>query len=262
MKKIFYLAVLLIASASFISAAHAVTIPISMNIPGNNPATTGAGGPGAFVANFYQFALMIGGVLAFGVVVYGGVKYMASAGNPSGQGDAKEWIEAALLGLLLLVGAYFVLNVVNPQLTTLGLPKLVPINIQTPAVAAAPVWSLTNPPVNTAQADCDNYCYLPSTCVQDAGASTWSCKAPADASQNTSNGVACPPGSQNMCVPPNLCSWSPTMIGGFYTCGQPTQQSTPTTVCNGSNVSCPPPNVCVTNNDIRQGWQTCESSKL
>jgi hypothetical protein len=81
------------------------------------------------VANFYQFALMIGGILAFGVIVYGGVKYAASAGNPSAQGDAKEWIEAALLGLLLLVGAYFVLSVVNPQLLNLNLPSLTPVDL-------------------------------------------------------------------------------------------------------------------------------------
>lgn len=103
---------------------------ISLNIPGtNNPTVLG---PGAFVANFYEFALMIGGVLAFGVIVYGGIRYMASAGNPSGQGDAKEWIQAALLGLVLLVGAYFILNVINPQLLNLTLPKLTAVNIVTP----------------------------------------------------------------------------------------------------------------------------------
>jgi hypothetical protein len=91
---------------------------------------------------------MIGGVLAFGIIVYGGVKYMASAGNPSGQSDAKEWIEAALLGLLLLVGAYFVLHVVNPQLTTLGLPTLTPANTQTqtaaPATTPTPAFTTTS----------------------------------------------------------------------------------------------------------------------
>ncbi len=104
-------------------------ITISTSVPGTVVAATVNGGPGAFVANFYQFALMIGGVLAFGVIVYGGVKYMASVGNPSGQGDAKEWIEAALLGLLLLVGAYFILSVVNPQLLNLNLPALTPVDL-------------------------------------------------------------------------------------------------------------------------------------
>lgn len=113
--------------SSFISVAHATPITISTSVPGMS--TTAPSSPGAFVVGFYKFALMIGGVLAFGVIVFGGVKYMTAAGNPSGQSDAKEWIEAALLGLLLLVGAYFILNVVNPQLTNLSLPTLQPVNL-------------------------------------------------------------------------------------------------------------------------------------
>lgn len=131
MKRFFYGSTALMASfLPFFSIAHAVTI--SMAIPGGSNAYPTSTGPGGFIANFYQFALMIGGILAFGVIVYGGVRYMASAGNPSGQSDAKEWIEAALLGLLLLVGAYFVLNVVNPQLTNLNLPSLTPVNAPSP----------------------------------------------------------------------------------------------------------------------------------
>ena len=146
MKKIFYGAGAVVVNFFLLSTAHAVTI--SMNIPGTSPNASTT--PGAFVANFYQFALMIGGALAFGVVVYGGVRYMASAGNPSGQSDAKEWIGAALLGLLLLVGAYFVLNVVNPQLTTLGLPTLQTVNIQT--------QTTTQSTIQTAIATCTAAC--------------------------------------------------------------------------------------------------------
>jgi len=120
MKKLSGVITVIAANLFPFAAAHAVTI--SMNLPGTTPNATSS--PGAFVANFYQFALIIGGILAFGVIVYGGVRYMASAGNPSGQSDAKEWVEAALLGLLLLVGAYFVLNVVNPQLLNLTLPTI------------------------------------------------------------------------------------------------------------------------------------------
>ncbi|RJQ28727.1 hypothetical protein C4571_03075, partial [Candidatus Parcubacteria bacterium] len=32
--------------------------------------------PAGIIVNFYQFALMIGGVLAFGAIVYGGIKYV------------------------------------------------------------------------------------------------------------------------------------------------------------------------------------------
>jgi hypothetical protein len=127
---LFFIVILCLFSAPvFVSAVT----QISLNIPGGPNAYPTSTGPGGFVANFYQFALMIGGVLAFGVIVYGGVRYMASAGNPSGQSDAKEWIESALLGLLLLVGAYFILDVINPQLLNLKLPTLTQINIQVPA---------------------------------------------------------------------------------------------------------------------------------
>jgi Type IV secretion system pilin len=149
MKKLTYLLVPLLASLSSLSVAHAVTI--SMGIPGSNANTTSSP-PGAFVANIYQFALMIGGVLAFGVIVYGGVKYMTSSGNPSGQSDAKEWIEAALLGLLLLVGAYFILNVVNPQLTNLNLPpasSLPQVNTQTPGGTSPTIPAPTPTPTPT-----------------------------------------------------------------------------------------------------------------
>ncbi|MGD1003728.1 MAG: hypothetical protein ABR884_04120 [Minisyncoccia bacterium] len=146
-RKYIFFSILLFALGLFIaSAAFAQTqITISTSVPGTYPPTSGTGGPGAFVANFYQFALMIGGVLAFGVVVYGGVKYMASAGNPSGQSDAKEWIEAALLGLLLLVGAYFILSVINPQLLNLNLPSLTPVNISSISVPYNPPGSTNGP---------------------------------------------------------------------------------------------------------------------
>lgn len=146
--------------------AHAVTIPIATTVPGM--AANATSSPGAFVSGFYQFALMIGGVLAFGIIVYGGVKYMTSAGNPSGQSDAKEWIEAALLGLLLLAGAYFILDVINPQLLNLTLPKLTPVNISTPA-ATTP--STATPPVNSCgacSATCNGSCPKDSSGDQEA----------------------------------------------------------------------------------------------
>ena len=128
-----------ILSAPFLFLAPALVsaqtrITISDSFPGKYGTVVGTGGPGAFIANFYQFALIIGGILAFGVIVYGGIKYMTSAGNPSGASEAKEWIEAALLGLLLLGGAYFILSVVNPQLLNLNLPALSGANVNVASV--------------------------------------------------------------------------------------------------------------------------------
>jgi len=108
------------------------TIQINPNIPGTN--LTASSTPGAYVANFYQFALLIAGVLALGAIVYGGVKYATSAGNPSAQSDGKEWILSAIYGLLLLAGAYLILYTINPNLVNLNsLPTLPPVTLQAPA---------------------------------------------------------------------------------------------------------------------------------
>lgn len=133
--KIFFLTLsLAIASFAiaslFVPALSHAQVKITASIPGNYDLTAPTAVPGQFVYNIYQYALVIGGILAFGVVAYGGIKYMISAGNPSGQTDAKDWIQAALMGILLLAGAYFILNVINPNLVNLTLPKLDQINIQ------------------------------------------------------------------------------------------------------------------------------------
>ncbi len=133
----FTLLISIIASFRAAPAFAQTQITIATSVPGNYGAAAAAASPGAFIANFYKFSLAIGGILAFGVIVYGGVKYMASAGNPSGQGDAKEWIEAALLGLLLLVGVNFILDVINPHLLNLNLPTLMAVNIVAPSTSGS-----------------------------------------------------------------------------------------------------------------------------
>ncbi len=122
-------------------AASCVTLPalavtISPSIPGMTTAATTSTLPGVFVNGFYLFALMIGGVLAFGAVVYGGILYAASAGNPGRQSEGKEWIKSAIYGLLLLAGAYLILYTINPNLVNLNLPTLQQINIQSPTTTA------------------------------------------------------------------------------------------------------------------------------
>lgn len=68
------------------------------------------------IAKFYRFALGIGAMLAFLIIIYGGILYILSAGNPAKQLDAKEWITAALIGLVLLFSAYLILQAINPCL--------------------------------------------------------------------------------------------------------------------------------------------------
>lgn len=71
------------------------------------------------ISNFYAWALGIGGLVALGVLVFGGILYTTSAGNASRQEDAKQWITGSLIGLMILFGSYFILSTINPELTKL-----------------------------------------------------------------------------------------------------------------------------------------------
>ena len=109
-------------------ATPTFAVDISPAIPGMGTITSSTP-PGAYVSGFYNFALMIGGVLAFGAIVYGGILYAVSAGNSSRQSEGRAWITSALLGLLLLAGAYLILYTINPNLVNLSLPTLQAINV-------------------------------------------------------------------------------------------------------------------------------------
>ena len=105
-----------------IFTAHAAGITINPNLPGVTNVSTS--GPAGWVAGFYNFALIISGILAFGAIVYGGVLYATSAGNASKQSEGRQWIWSALLGLLLLGSAYLILKTINPNLVKLQIAPL------------------------------------------------------------------------------------------------------------------------------------------
>lgn len=71
-----------------------------------------------FVIYIFNFAIMIGGLLAFLMILIGGVRYLISAGNPAAINDARDQIFSALLGLIILLASWIILNVINPQLVT------------------------------------------------------------------------------------------------------------------------------------------------
>ena len=78
------LAAATIALAS-VRTSHAVNIVTT--IPGSADASNpSSDSPSAFHCRLYQYALGIAGILAFGIIVYGGVRYMTSVGNPGPHG--------------------------------------------------------------------------------------------------------------------------------------------------------------------------------
>ncbi|MDO8504790.1 MAG: pilin, partial [Candidatus Liptonbacteria bacterium] len=104
------------------SAAPSTMLDVNVALPG--PYDLSTTGPVGAIGNIYYFAIGLGGLLAFIAITYAGIKWMLARGNPSGISDAKDQIVQALLGLVLLFGAYIILNTINPALTVLSIPGL------------------------------------------------------------------------------------------------------------------------------------------
>ena len=72
-----------------------------------------------YIRSFYIYALNILGVLAVLILMAGGVQWIISGGNTKKIESAKKMISGSLFGSFLLLGSYFILNTINPDLTKL-----------------------------------------------------------------------------------------------------------------------------------------------
>ncbi len=74
-----------------------------------------------YVKYLYYFFIFTAGFFALGALVYASFRYVTSAGSPEAMKDARDQISAALLGALILVSSWIILNQINPQLTVFRL---------------------------------------------------------------------------------------------------------------------------------------------
>ncbi|MDP3948634.1 MAG: hypothetical protein Q8Q17_01645 [bacterium] len=130
----------------FSGAGGALAVDFTNVVPdiANPQGTGGAGNFTGWVQNFYQFSLIAGVFLAVGVIAWAGLRYALAAGNPSGQSDARDQILQALLGLILLFGAYLILYTINPNLINLSLPTLSSVSVSAPQNNSAQVGGNEN----------------------------------------------------------------------------------------------------------------------
>lgn len=89
---------------------------------------------GDYIQIVYRYLVGIAGLVAAVLIIRGGFQYITSAGDATKIAGAKESIGSALIGLLLVLGSYVILNTVNPELVNLKLPGVYMIR---PALAAA-----------------------------------------------------------------------------------------------------------------------------
>jgi len=114
-------------SAFFILADFALAADIQVQIP--IPSTGGTQTAsftdfGAYMRTVYQFIIGAVGILAVMVIMWAGFLWMTARGNAEQVGRAKGYIGGAILGLVLTLGSFFILNIINPKLVEMQFPTM------------------------------------------------------------------------------------------------------------------------------------------
>jgi hypothetical protein len=131
---VLFLLLFLFLGASFVFAQKSLEVTYPQ-IPGAlTPTTTKTALPD-YIRYIFQLSLFVGALIAFGSFIYGGVRYLISGGSPSAQKDAQSQMSAGILGLIILISTYIILNTINPQLVTfeVSLPPGISTTLRAPA---------------------------------------------------------------------------------------------------------------------------------
>ncbi|HPC30889.1 MAG TPA: pilin [Candidatus Paceibacterota bacterium] len=91
------------------------------------------------VARIIQAAFSISGILAFVMIIVGGIQYMISGGDTKKQKSAQETITNAVIGLILLFGFWLILYTINPDI------------LRRPEIGISPPTSISPQPSNLAE---------------------------------------------------------------------------------------------------------------
>jgi len=94
-------------------------------IAANDPSVAGkvcGQNPNSLVAWIYYFIVGISGLAAFVMLVWGGIQWLTSGAIPSQASEARDKIRNAILGLLLILASFLVIQVINPELTIINAP--------------------------------------------------------------------------------------------------------------------------------------------
>ncbi|MBM3251034.1 MAG: hypothetical protein FJZ07_02260, partial [Candidatus Nealsonbacteria bacterium] len=94
-----------------------------------------------YVKYIFNYAIIISGLIAFGALVWAGMLYLSSTGDPSKIKEARERILSAVVGLVILLSSYLILVTVNPELVIFNL-SLLPL-ITAPEVKPPPPMVIT-----------------------------------------------------------------------------------------------------------------------
>jgi hypothetical protein len=86
-----------------------------------------------YISAAYKLGVAIGSVMAAAMLMIGGMQYLTAGGNSSRVSKAKERIVDSLIGLILVLGTYVILDTMNPNLvnfSSLSVEQIQPITFE------------------------------------------------------------------------------------------------------------------------------------
>ena len=110
---VFMLCLILLMSIAFFANAQTQYKLLAPLPQGSVQLPADATGFSLYASNLYWFFISAAVILALVMIIIGGVEYVGSAGNTSLLGDAKGRILNALLGLLLALASWLILNLIK-----------------------------------------------------------------------------------------------------------------------------------------------------
>lgn len=90
------------------SSAMAVDLQELKVTPGKGFATS----PNSYINTIVQVVFVVGALLALAYLIVGGIQWITAAGDKSKTEGARNHITAALIGMLILAGAFAIFNVI------------------------------------------------------------------------------------------------------------------------------------------------------
>ncbi len=73
-----------------------------------------------YIIGVYRYSVFIGSILSVVMIMIGGIQWLTAGGDASRVTNAKNRINNAVVGLVLILGSFLVLNTINPRLTMLN----------------------------------------------------------------------------------------------------------------------------------------------
>jgi hypothetical protein len=141
MKKIPYVLIKSTMALSFFFSLANVTYALSDYTPlaplPNLQANDGTTNFQTYIPGVFTLSIGIAAVLAFVMITIGGITY-ATSDALTGKQNGRKYIEDALWGLLLVIGAYVILNTINPKILVfdLDIPSASDTASSTPPVSS------------------------------------------------------------------------------------------------------------------------------